>query len=234
MRAGRQDRSAPRQPAATAPRGVHALTVAATVLALLTITGGALVVLRLPRRSPAAVVDAGAAGMPGESQGAPLRAPARASRAGAVGIPSHTTIDRPSRVTSEVTAILKRNRLVLEHRQQLLEQADEWAFQSLQLPEPLCVLVRRVNDEWAEKRRALSNAPVGGQTPEQAMAGAEAGNAELDRTRRVALANVLGWAKLQELDAAEGAALSRLRERFRGWEDRVGGTARPTIDLAAQ
>src|SRR6476619_1633527 len=125
MRAVRQDRVAPRQPAATAPRGVHALTVAATVLALLTITGGALVVLWLPRSSTAAVVDAGAAGMSGESQGAPSRAPARASRAGAVGIPSHTTIDRPSRVTSEVTAILKRNRLVLEHRQQLLEQADE-------------------------------------------------------------------------------------------------------------
>jgi hypothetical protein len=47
-------------------------------------------------------------------------------------------------------------------------------------------------------------------------------------------ANVLGWAELQELDAAEGAALIRLRERFRGWEDRVGGMARPTIDLAAQ
>src|SRR5690349_5623635 len=93
MRTGKQDRSVPRRPAATAPRGIHALTVAATVLALLTIAGGALVVLRLPRRSAAAVVDARAAGTPGESQGAPLRAPARASRAGAVGIPAHTTID---------------------------------------------------------------------------------------------------------------------------------------------
>lgn len=207
------------------------MTVVAALLALLSIAGGALVVLRLPRKDGAAVADERPTGMAGESLGVPARARGEDVRSRADGIWFPTT-DRPARATSEVTAIAKRNLMILEHREQLLEEADERAFQSLRLPEPLCTLVRRVNDEWAEKRRSVLSGPIGAQTPEQAIASAEAANAELDRTRRVALANVLEATNLQELEAAEDAESSRLRERFRGWEERVGGTGQPRFDLA--
>jgi hypothetical protein len=137
-------------------------------------------------------------------------------------------------VGAAVMAIKKRNLLIAAHDQQLLEQADEQAFDALDLPAASRALLRAINDRSAEDRRALLGAEISGRTSEDEAAAAEAGNAALDRDRRAKLVGVLGVDQLGAFEAAESEALAQLRRRFPGWDQRVGSVTTTPLDLAAR
>jgi hypothetical protein len=209
----------------------NAFTVVAAIAAVVSIAGGSFILFRPLRGSGAAIVRARPSGVPRDARNVSSRGaiPKRGSAAPWIFPPS---VERPAHALDAVLVIRKRNLLVLAHNEQLLEEADEQAFDSLHMPETSRLPVRRVNDEWDEKRRALLSVGVEGQTPEREIADADAGNAELDRTRGIALASLLGVARFEEFETAELAALSRLRERFRGGAGRRGAATSPPFDLA--
>jgi hypothetical protein len=199
---------------------VNAFVLRVSVFTVLVTAGAIGLWLRASRRADQNIFD----GDPRQSPGAsfprwriwPVEGPA----------------DQPEGTKAAVLAIRKRSLLSLEHERALIEHADEQAFDALRLPEELRGAVRRLNADSGQERRALLGVEVDRQAPDDERAAAEVANAELDRIREQALENLLGVDAFQLFEAAEAAALRRLRERFPGWADRVGGGATASLDLA--
>jgi hypothetical protein len=109
-------------------------------------------------------------------------------------------------------------------------------FEKLHTPEALRASIRELNEEIAAAKRAQASAEIRDQTAEQEAAGADESNAGLDRARGGALENLLGAAGFREFESAEREALTRARDRFPGWAERVGAETRAgaPIDFAAR
>jgi hypothetical protein len=213
-----------------AGRQFRTWTAVAAVAALLAVAGA----LRLLAPPPRKV---GAAGATAQTSDRPPSSPSHAAASPADAAPARRSpreADHAPGLDRAVAAIRKRNLLVLAHEEQLLEHADEQAFDAVQMPGRLRVAVRNLNDDWAQERRALLGDQVAGRTPAAEVAAADSANAALDRTRREELMRLLGASDFAAFGVAETAALDRVRERYPGWAGRVGNAAGPAFDLAAR
>ena len=105
----------------------------------------------------------------------------------------------------------RRQRLLAAHRRQMIRDADEQTFQTLNLPEPTRAAIRAIDDDYSRATQALQdpgpNAPGDFRNPEVDL------NAE--QTRHAAIANLLGPEGARTFSAAERKAERNLRNRLR-------------------
>jgi hypothetical protein len=94
----------------------------------------------------------------------------------------------------------KRPLFVAPEPERVIRDADEQAFEMLHMPEATRAAIRKINDDHAEKQRAIQD----GAPPPEGM-----------QTRRDAIGQLLGVDAAHQFDAAERVATKRLRSRYR-------------------
>ena len=192
----------------------HPIIVGLVALGALVI-GLEVYLLHRPRRRAAPVVsdEAPAAEVPQPAQPVPPAAvaPAPAPAALPPPVPPVPTASAAPAVaaippeadagTDQVPARTKRPLFVAPAPERVLRDADEQAFQALQLPETTRAAIRKINEAHAETQRALRDGSIT--------------TAEGLPTRRAAIEQLLGAEAAHQFSAAENVATKRLRSQYR-------------------
>ncbi len=111
-------------------------------------------------------------------------------------------------------ALLRRQRVLAANRLQMIRQADEETFQTLNLPETTRAALRAIDDEYVRANQALQarreaeqNAGVDSHFP--------AGDINAEQTRHAAIDSLLGPAGASAFTAAERKAERHARNQLR-------------------
>ena len=111
---------------------------------------------------------------------------------------------QPTAETPPAPALGRRGLLVVNHNRRL-QEADEQVFVTLNLPETARAEVRRINEEY-RKRTEIDPTQPGGASP---------GTAAANLARQDSLRLLMGEVPAREFEAAERAAVLRLRGKYR-------------------
>jgi hypothetical protein len=127
---------------------------------------------------------------------------------------------------NDKVAIKNRQLLIAAHNLQLVQQADERAFDTLKLSESVRVAIRTIDEAYGKKtQEALSPDPERLTIDRQIGLGIGS-NEEAERIRRAAIKDVLGLEGAQEFAAAEYAETRRLRIQYRKqWAEELDANA---------
>jgi hypothetical protein len=111
-------------------------------------------------------------------------------------------------------ALLRRQKALVANRLQMIRQADEETFQTLNLPEATRAAIRAIDDDYTRaneafqaRREADQAAGVDSRLP--------AGDINAEQTRHAAIASLLGPAGASAFAAAERKAERQVRNRLR-------------------
>ena len=212
----------------TAPRTrVSPIIVGLTAIAVLVMgTGGYLLLRPHPRHVPAVAALAEA----DDSEPEPIAAPpAPAPPLAAASAPAPPAPDppppeapRPSAAAPvdppprevQSAAVKKRALLMADHNQRVILEADERAFEALQLPDATRAAIRQINASYVKSRRDAIEANAAAWSPGEQLGANLAKSDESDRARRAALKEVLGADGVSAFETAEYAAARRLRRQY--------------------
>jgi hypothetical protein len=111
-------------------------------------------------------------------------------------------------------AVKKRALLMADHNQRVIQEADELAFASLQLPDATRAAVRQINTAHLKSRRDFIDANPPAWSPGEQLGANLARSDEGERARRAALREALGADGVAAFESAEYAAARRLRRQY--------------------
>jgi hypothetical protein len=120
----------------------------------------------------------------------------------------------PTAPATQIAAVKRRALLMADHNQRVTLEADERAFETLQLPDPTRTAIRRINAGYVKTARDSIEANAAAWTPGEQLGANVAKNDESDRARRAALKEVLGTDGVAAFETAEYAAARRLRRQY--------------------
>ena len=132
------------------------------------------------------------------------------------------------RVPEEVAAALKRRALfIAAHKKQLLDEADERAFEVAKVPESTRTAIRQINEEFGKRIQAIPSPGVSGQTAAQENSTATPDGYDAARNaRRAAISNLLDPDSARAFEVAERAAEGNLRAHYlRSWSQELRAEA---------
>jgi hypothetical protein len=119
-------------------------------------------------------------------------------------------------------AVKKRALLMADHNQQIVQLADERAFDALQLSDEKRTAIRQINGNYDRSTRDFIDANPPDWRPGEQLGANIAKNDEADRARRAALKEVLGPEGVAAFETAEYAAARRLRRQHSAqWADEL-------------
>jgi len=111
-------------------------------------------------------------------------------------------------------AIKKRALLMGDHNQRVTLEADERAFDTLQLPDATRAAIRQINAGYVKTTRDAIEANAAAWSPGEQLGANLAKNDDADRARRAALKEALGADGVSAFETAEYAAARRLRRQY--------------------
>ena len=120
----------------------------------------------------------------------------------------------PTAPATQIAAVKKRALLMADHNQRVTLEADERAFETLQLPDATRTAIRQINAGYVKTARDFLEANAAAWTPGEQLGANVAKNDESDRARRAALKEVLGADGVAAFETAEYAAARRLRRQY--------------------
>ena len=112
-------------------------------------------------------------------------------------------------------SVQRQRQMMLEHREEILQAADEQAFSILNVPEAQRTAIRAIDSAYAHQLQAMGQLPPGADLPSAGL------DPNADQTRRAAIANVLGPDAAHAFAFAERKAERRVRGERRA--EQVGG-----------
>jgi hypothetical protein len=127
--------------------------------------------------------------------------------------PAESAPEPPAREIQNA-AVKKRALLMADHNQRVTLEADERAFETLQLPDPTRAAIRQINAGYVKTTRDSIEANAAAWSPGEQLGANVAKNDESDRARRAALKEVLGADGVAAFETAEYAAARRLRRQY--------------------
>ena len=124
----------------------------------------------------------------------------------------------PAAPGAQHAAVKKRALLMADHNQRVILEADEQAFDALQLPDATRAAIRQINASHGKSTRDFLEASTAAWSPGEQLGANIAKSDESDRARRAALKETLGAEGVAAFETAEYAAARRLRRRYAtGW-----------------
>ena len=120
----------------------------------------------------------------------------------------------PPPLEVQSAAVKKRALLMGDHNQRVTLEADERAFDTLQLPDATRAAIRQINGSYVKTTRDAIEANAAAWSPGEQLGANLAKNDEADRARRAALKEVLGADGVSAFETAEYAAARRLRRQY--------------------
>jgi hypothetical protein len=202
----------------------NAILLGAIVLAPAIVVADGYAVYRAHHR-PAKRSDEGAA-----LAEAPAQAPASAARAPepppaapppparppetAAAPPTSPAGDDPGAAVEPV--VVRRQRGLYERRRQVVHDADEQVFETLNLPDAQRAAIRAIDEEYGRTLASIAEAPDAPSFPNVAI------DSNAEQTRRTAIAGVLGPDAARAFNLSERKAERRVRNHLRpdvvrGW-----------------
>ena len=120
----------------------------------------------------------------------------------------------PPPLEVQSAAVKKRALLMGDHSQRVTLEADERAFDTLQLPDATRAAIRQINGSYVKTTRDAIEANAAAWSPGEQLGANLAKNDEADRARRAALKEVLGADGVSAFETAEYTAARRLRRQY--------------------
>lgn len=135
--------------------------------------------------------------------------------------PAAPTAEDPPPETETVSevqpdpSVQRQRQMMLEHREEILQAADEQAFGILNVPDAQRTAIRAIDGAYAHQLQAMGQLPPGADLPSAGL------DPNADQTRRAAIADVLGADAAHAFAFAERRAERRVRGQYRA--EQLGG-----------
>jgi hypothetical protein len=111
-------------------------------------------------------------------------------------------------------SVQRQRQMMLEHRDEILQAADEQAFAILNVPEAQRNAIRAIDSAYARQLQAMGQLPPGADLPSAGL------DPNADQTRRAAIGDVLGADAAHAFTFAERKAERRVRGQRRAAQTR--------------
>jgi len=106
-------------------------------------------------------------------------------------------------------SVQRQRQMMLEHREEIIQAADEQAFAVLNVPDAQRTAIRAIDSAYAHQLQAMGQLPPGADLPSAGL------DPNADQTRRAAIADVLGADAAHAFTFAERKAERRVRGQRR-------------------
>jgi hypothetical protein len=146
------------------------------------------------------------------AQAPPLPAPAERPLAPPPAAPAAEDPSPESETVSDVQpdlSVQRQRQMMLEHRAEILQAADEQTFSILNVPDAQRTAIRAIDSAYAHQLQAMGQLPPGTDLPSAGL------DPNADQTRRTAIADVLGADAAHAFVFAERKAERRVRGQYR-------------------